>query len=63
MLAINLAGCDEDKLSNEKTSKILGSNNIPSEYIHAQFAVDMTDLKQVVGDADYIFVCRIKGYL
>ncbi|MDR0751826.1 MAG: hypothetical protein LBF12_04500 [Christensenellaceae bacterium] len=62
ILTAVLWGCGDDSLTNEEISKILGSDALPITYALPQYAINMADLRQVVGDADYVFVCKVSSY-
>ncbi|MDR3186522.1 MAG: hypothetical protein LBU04_06970 [Christensenellaceae bacterium] len=62
IVSFSLVACGNQKLSGERIAEILGTQELPYDYVRAQYGIDVEDLRQVVGAADYVFVCLIKGY-
>lgn len=38
----------------------VSKNNLPITYLSGSFSIDVNDLSQIVGDADYVFVAEVK---
>lgn len=50
-------------MSKDEVAKIIGTNKFPIDTYHASYAVDVSDLRAVVGDSDYVVVAKVTDYL
>jgi hypothetical protein len=62
LLAICFAGCSSS-LSKEEIIEYIGTNNYPIETCRVTYSIDVTNLKEVVGDSDYVIVAEVKDYI
>lgn len=50
-------------MSKDEIAKVIGTNKFPVERYHASYAIDVSDLKAVVGDSDYVVVAKVIDYV
>lgn len=62
-IGLCLPGCAPSKLSKEEIARLIGTDDFPVETIDGTYSVDVTDLRQVVGDSDYVIVAEVKDYV
>ena len=57
-----LAGCSTETLSREEIAALIGTDDFPVEKIDGSYSIDISDLRQVVGDSDYVVVAEVCDY-
>ena len=50
-------------MSDDELAKVIGTNKFPVDMYHASYAIDVSDLKAVVGDSDYVVVAKVTDYI
>ena len=55
-------GCSSE-MSKEEIAKVIGTNEFPTETYRVSYSIDVSDLKAVVGDSDYVVVAEVKDYV
>ncbi len=50
-------------ISEDEVSKVIGTNKLPTDWYHASYAYDATDMKSVVGYSDYVIVAKVTDYV
>lgn len=50
-------------MSKDEITKVIGTNKFPIDRCHASYAVDVSDLKALVGDSDYVIVAKVTDYI
>lgn len=61
-ICLCLSGCSS-KLSKEEIGEVIGTNKFPTEIYSVSYSIDVSDLKAVVGDSDYVVVAEVKEYV
>lgn len=62
ILCLCFTGCSSD-ISKDEITKVIGTNKFPIDRWHASYAVDVSDLKALVGDSDYVIVAKVTDYI
>lgn len=57
-----IAGCSSQTLSREEIAALIGTDDFPVEQIDGSYSIDISDLRQVVGDSDYVVIAEVCGY-
>ena len=56
------ASCSSN-MSNDEIAKIIGTNKLPTEICNVSYSIDVSNLKAVVGDSDYVVIAEVKNYV
>lgn len=56
------SGCSST-LSDEEIAKYIGTADYPTEIYRVSYSIDVTDLREVVGDSDYVIVAQVNDYI
>ena len=51
------------EMSKEEIAKLIGTDQFPTEIYGVSYSIDVSDLKAVVGDSDYVVVAEVKDYV
>lgn len=61
-LCLLFAGCSSN-MSKDEIANVIGTNKFPIDRYHASYSIDVSDLKAVVGDSDYVIVAKVTDYI
>jgi hypothetical protein len=62
-ITLVFTGCNQNNLTDEEISEILGTDKLPVEELSVLYAFDLLVLENVIGDVDYVFVAFVSNYL
>ncbi len=61
-IIIFFAGCATSGLTKEEISEYIGTTLFPTETFQGTYSINTDDLREVVGDSDYVIVAKVTGY-
>lgn len=61
-LMLCFTGCSS-ALSDEEIAEYIGTTKYPTETYRVSYSIDVTDLREVVGDSDYVIIAEVKSYV